>query len=153
MSNSDELVERVMETWRPFEQALRQLGPQGIDARTPAGWSAKEMLGHVAFWDEAVVGAITGMIRAQPMPEGWGFGSGYVPEGDWPRADVHNAREAAWAREQTADAVLARLWSAHSDMVALLHTVTPEELRTRDDYFGQLGGHYREHLPELAAIL
>jgi hypothetical protein len=150
----DGLLARVEATWQPFKAATDALGPAGISLATSAGWTAQELLAHAAFWDEAAVGAIVGMMRRLPMPPGWRFGSGYVPEpGDWPRADVHNAREAAWARGQPAEAVLARLETAHRGLVEVLETVTEDELAKDGDYYARLGGHYREHLPELLALL
>jgi hypothetical protein len=140
----------VRSAWAPFRAAVEALPPGGLDREASGGWSVKEMLAHVAFWDEAVVGAVTGMIRGQPMPEGWGFGSGYIPSGEWPPAAVHNAREAAWARAQTDAAVLARFVNAHEAMVRFLQTVTDEEVAANAGYFGQLGGHYENHLSDLS---
>jgi len=150
----ESLLATVDANWQPFKSAAVQLGPASLERQTSAGWTAKEMLSHAAFWDEAAVGAIVGMMRRQPMPPGWGFGSGYVPDGgEWPRDVVHNAREAEWARGQTADAVLARLEKAHAGLVEVLETVTEEELAKDGDYYARLGRHYREHLPELQGLL
>jgi hypothetical protein len=147
----ESLLARVDEHWQPFRAAVEEMGPAGLQRETRAGWTVKEMVATVAFWDEAAVGAIIGMMRRQPMPPGWGFGSGYVPQtgAEWPRADVHNAREAAWARDRSADVVLARLDAAHAELVKVLETVTEEELVRDGDYYSRLGQHYREHLGEL----
>lgn len=153
LASAADLIAQVDRAWGPFAEAVERLGEHGIEGETLAEWSGKEMLGHVAFWDEAVVGAVTGMIRGQEMPEGWGFKSGYVPSGDWPRADVHNAREAAWARGQTAAAVLERLWKSHREMREFLGSVTPEELKERPDYFNGIGKHYIEHQADLEELI
>jgi hypothetical protein len=148
-----QLLTNVATAWEPFKSAAVRLGPDGLERETSAGWKAKELLGHAAFWDEAAFGAIAGMMRHEPMPPGWGFGSGYVPNSsEWPRAEVHNAREAAWARGQQASAVLERLEKAHRGLVNVLETVTDDELARDKDYFGRLGKHYAEHLPELEAL-
>jgi hypothetical protein len=66
---------------------------------------------------------------------------------------VHNAREAAWARSQSAEAVVARLDSAHVGLVNVLETVTEDELVRDGDYYARLGQHYREHLGELEGLV
>lgn len=111
------------------------------------------MLAHVAFWDEAAVPVITYMLRGQPVPEGWRFGSGYVSTAEWPAADAHNTREAGWAREQPPAAVLERLDAAHAAKVQALATVTDGEVAANARYFGDLPKHYEEHLAELEGML
>jgi hypothetical protein len=149
-----ELLERVERKWRVLRHAAERLGIEGLERTTSAGWTAKEMLAHVAFWEEAVEGAVRGIFRGEStIFESYTFGSGYVPSGDWPRADEHNAREAAWARTQPPAAVLARWERAHASMVAFLATVTDDEIRAHERYFSDLGGHYETHLPELEALL
>lgn len=155
MSDRTEAILRRVETaWRPIRDAATLLGEERLESRTNAGWTAKEMLAHVAFWDEAVTGVVVGMFRGEPLPDGWSFGSGYLPAEDegWAPAEVHNAREADWARPRTAAEVLGRLDCAHDQVVALLSTVTDQEALEHVDYFDRLPLHYVEHLPELRAL-
>src|SRR5262245_42929154 len=114
---------------RVLEARVRECLATAIGERTPAGgtWTLKEMVAHVAFWEEAAVFVITYMYRGQPAPSGYAFGSGYVPGATWPRADEHNAREAEWARGQTMGAVLERWDRAYEELATLLETVTDEE--------------------------
>jgi hypothetical protein len=123
------LLERVERKWRPLRETAEEVGLDGLERSTSAGWTAKEMIAHVAFWEEAVEGAVRGLFRGEST-EGFRFGSGYIPHGEWPRADVHNAREAA-----------------------SLATVTDEEIATHERYFNEIGVHFEEHLPELEALL
>jgi hypothetical protein len=146
------ILERIEAEWRPLREAADRLGPVRLEQRTPAGWTAKEMLAHIAFWDEAGVTSML-MFRNPQLPEGWRFGSGYVPEDPWPRADAHNAREAAWARPLPATQVRARLDVAHEQCLVLLSTVTDLEAVAHADYFNRRPDHYQEHLPELQALL
>lgn len=146
--------EAVEETWKPFRRAVSRLGDAGIERSTPAAWSAKEMLAHVAFWDEAVEGAVLSLFRQEALPTGWAFGSGYVPDpGTWRAADVHNAREAAWGRGQSPASVVARLDAAHARLGRFLESVTDGEATAHAGYFGELGKHYPAHQPELEALL
>ncbi len=123
-----------------------------LNAPTCAGWTGKEMLAHVAFWDEAVVPAVVTMFRGQNLPPDWAFGSGDLGlgDGEWPAADVHNAREAAWARTRPLTDVIERCDRAHHRLAALLKSVTDGEYADHAGYFAGLGAHYDEHLAELA---
>jgi len=144
------LVRQVEEQWAPFRAAIERCDPACLEQETGSGWTRKEMLAHVAFWDEAVAGVVIGMFRGLSMPGGWQFGSGYSPEpGVWPSATVHNEREATWARSQSVASVLQRVLAAHTGVSELLATVTDAEAEARADYFGQLGEHYVHHLPDL----
>jgi hypothetical protein len=146
------ILERIEAAWSPLREAADKLGPGRLEQRTPAGWTAKEMLASVAFWDEAAFGWITVGLRQQELPSGWTFGSGYAPSDGWPRADEHNAREAEWAREKPASEVLERCDRAHEQLLAIVATVTDEEAAQHEDYFVRLGDHYVDHMPELQAL-
>jgi len=148
------ILEEIEAQWWPLRDAAEALGLSRWEEKTPSGWSAKEMLAHVAFWEEAPIGYVTLALRGQELPGGWRFGSGYYPEGAWPGADEHNAREAAWARDQTPEAVLARWDAAHEKLVEFLASVTDEEAQGYPAYFsGEIPGHFANHLPELQALL
>ena len=137
--------------WHPYRPAV---AAADLELPTPAGWTAKEMVAHVAFWDEAVVPVVVAIFRGEALPPGWSFGSGDLGlgDGEWPDADVHNAREAAWARGRAGAEVVERADRAHAGLVDLLTTLTDPEVVANLDYFEKLGSHYREHLRELAAL-
>lgn len=152
---SEAVVKKLEAAWSPMRETVSRLGLERLDTTTSTGWSVKEMLAHVAFWDEAVLGVVLGMFRHEPLPEGWTFGSGYLPAAGeaWAPTEVHNAREAAWARTRSGADVLARLDCAHEQLVALLATITDQEVLEHGDYFHRLPLHYAEHHPELTEIV
>lgn len=149
-----DLRARVDSAWAPFRAAIAAMS-DALDEPTGGGWTGKEMLAHVAFWDEAVVPVVVSMFRNEELPAGWAFGSGDLGlvEGTWPEADVHKAREATWARGRSATEVIERCDRAHSQLVALLATVTDDEIVSHLEYFLDLGSHYVEHLHELGGVL
>jgi len=149
-AKASDIQARVDSAWAPFRAAVTAM-KDALEEPTGSGWTAKEMLAHVAFWDEAVVPVVVSMFRGGELPAGWAFGSGDLGlvEGIWPGADVHNAREATWARGRSPTEVIERCDRAHSQLVALLATVTDDEFVSHLDYFLGLGSHYVEHLQEL----
>lgn len=124
-----------------------------LDAPVADGWSAKEMVAHVAFWLETTAPFVTGTWRGDPSAFDHAFPSGFTAatDGSWPEADVHNAREAAWAREQSDFAVLDRLDAAIVALAAFLETVTDEEAAAQAQYYADIAFHLRAHGRELTS--
>jgi hypothetical protein len=150
-TQASELLRRVDEAWRPLRDSADRLGHEGLERTTASGWTAKEMLAHVAFWEESVDGAVRMLFRGETADD-WVSGSGYKPDGEWPSDTVHNAREAAWARTKSAGEVLDRWDRAHERMVTFLATVTDAEVAEHGDYFTATIDHYAEHRSELDAL-
>lgn len=141
--------------WRRLREAVERRGGRAMGATTSAGWTIKEMIAHVAFWEETVDPVVNGMYRGREVPVQQWYGGddlALAPGEPWPVADVHNAREAAWARTRPAEEVLARWDRAHERLLAVVTTITEDEAR-RDEYFAKIGtatyDHYAEHLFEL----
>jgi hypothetical protein len=152
-AGAEELLERLEMAWRPLREVAEAAGPAVLEQATSAGWSGKEMIAHVAFWEEAVEGFVTLVLRQRVLSEGWEFGSGYRPEEEWPAADVHNAREAAWARHRPSAEVLARWDAAHARLVRFLGTVSDEEAEAHADYFTEsVEGHFGDHRAEFEEL-
>ena len=147
------ILAKIDAAWSRLRDATERLGSLRLEENTSAGWTAKAMLAHIAFWEEAAVGWVTVGIRKQQLRDGWRFGSGYVLQDDWPRADAHNAREAEWARARTPGEVMARWDRAYEQLLTSMGPVTDEEALEHKEYFGRIGDHYPEHLPELEALL
>jgi hypothetical protein len=153
-----ELEDRVESGWRPFRAAAAALAEDAFDTVTASGWTIKEMLAHVAFWEETVAPFVEGMLRGHGWPDQaeWHGGGGFDDTRGWPHFDVHNAREAAWSRGRPAAEVLARWDRAHARCLALVRDLTEAELadpRFLDEVRTQTYGHYPEHLAELRAAV
>ena len=149
------LVEAMEAGWRRFRAGVDGVGPDGLDQPTPSGWTAKEMLAHVAFWDETVEPVIVDMYRGGSLDRDWAFGSGYThPDGPWPDTDEHNAREAAWASPLPPGEVVARLDAAHSRALGIIRSLSDDELQDPryQRYLGMQAAHYDEHLVELERL-
>ncbi len=89
------------------------------------------MLAHLAFWEETSVPVIRCIYRGGPeiAVEQWYGGDDLklTPDDPWPVADVHDAREARWARTRSGPEVLDRLARARQKLIGVLATVTDEE--------------------------
>lgn len=157
MTEDNELAHGLEQAAARFRAEVDRVGTEGLERATPAGWTAKEMLGHMGFWMEATEAVVEAMFRGKSLREGWAFGSGYThgeADGPWPRADVHNAREAEWARGRTAEEVLGRLDRAQAKALELARSLTEQELKDSQfrEHFEEKAGHYDEHRAELEAL-
>ena len=146
MGVADQFRARVDEAWDAFRAALDHAD---LEQPTSVGWRGKEMLAHIAFWMETVPPFVAGAFRGDPAAFQVTFPSGYVAgEGDWPAADVHNAREAAWARQQPTDAVVDRADRAYAQLRSFLTSVTDDEVVAHPDYFTEVHEHLETHRAE-----
>jgi hypothetical protein len=148
MGAAADLRERMRRSWDAFRARVDRVDPDRVVA---GGWTVKEMLGHAAFWLETVPPFVTGMWRGDPSAFDFTFPSGYRPEEPWPRADVHNAREAAWTRGRSLAEVRERLDTAAARIMSFLETVTDEEVTAHAAYFAEAHDHLDEHRRELEA--
>lgn len=154
-----ELRDRVEVGCRPLREAVAGLRAADFDRRTRAGWTVKEMLAHVAFWEETAEPLVASFRRQPDLAlEVWYHGDveAYARDAlsEWAPAMAHNAREAAWARPRTPWEVLARWDAAHQRVMELIEGLTDAELR--DELFvvkllACCSNHHEEHLAELAA--
>lgn len=147
MGAADDIRTSVATAWVAFRAAMAE---GDLERTTPAGWTRKELAAHAAFWLETVPPFVTGAFRGDESAFSLVFPSGYDTATDevWPEADVHNAREAEWARTQPGDAVLARLDAAYEASAAFLETVTDDEATTHAEYFADIARHLDEHRTE-----
>ena len=152
-------LDLVEEGWSAFRAAVADLALDQLEHVTPAGWTVKEMLAHIAFWEETVKPVFVGWFRGEPDDsfEDWygGENLGLTRDDPWPVSDVHNAREAAWARGQPGAEVLARLDRAHRQLVDVVGTLSEDEAnneRYTEKIADATWRHYAQHLAELQAV-
>ena len=126
--------------WARLMAVVDAVGQEGLEQPLTPKWTVKEMLAHLAFWEETSVPVIQVIYRGGPsLPvEQWYGGTDLElpPNATWPHADIHNEREARWARSRNAAEVLQRLKQARQKLKTVLATVTDEESR------GVIGDHW-----------
>jgi len=137
-----ELLKKMREGWRPFRNAVGRLGLLPLDAATPAGWTYKGMLSHVAHWMEQVPAEMPNRLAGR--------------RGSAPDVDRENEREAKAGADRSAEEVLKRLDTAYRTVVEMVKAL-PQD---RDVPFlavrlvvGETYGHFVEHGAEVEAAL
>ena len=137
-----DLVRVVNAGWINFRLALMSLSESGLDARTSAGWTFKEMAAHCAAWEDLTV------TRLRQLRERGEFATSGVD------TDEFNAKIAREAAGRGARDVLKELDAAHERLVAEIAKLTPEQVTANDGWAvavvaGNSYGHYGEHHTEL----
>lgn len=83
-----DLLAEVQRGWEPIRAAVEAIGEEGLDGTTRSGWTVKEMIAHLAFWEETVVAMVYHFRgKDNELPEDWyggdelGVASGVASQG------------------------------------------------------------------------
>lgn len=134
------LLQDVSKSWLELMRSLRGLTDAQIERPATIGnWSVKQVMGHIAYWDEHLIRAIRAVEDGEP-----------ITDEDEP-AEVVNDRNhirAAADAEREVSAVKAEMDSTHQKLMDLLE-VTPVIAADliRDDTYE----HYPEHTAAIRA--
>lgn len=137
----DELLEKIDDAWREFRAQVRHLGRDGLDRSTSAGWTCRDLVAHVAAWEDATRRRLRAFRERGERPG---------PPGE---VDDFNAKVVAEHRFVGAEAILGELETAHRMLVEEI-----VRLDAVDDWIERIVaantfGHYAEHAEELAAAV
>jgi hypothetical protein len=138
-----ELQGKISQAHRAIREAIAALPAPRWDENLPSGWTLKEMVGHLAYW-ESTIPAFVDSVRAGTSQK------------DGPDVDELNARAAAEARSLSREDVLRRWDDAHAEAVGVARDLTDAELA--DDavikkFEGETYGHYPDHYDDLGAAI
>ena len=119
-------------------------------------WSAKDLVGHVAAWEELALQTIGAWRTGQPLPT----------DGEWPGTDAFNARVQERTCGQLLLDVRQHAAATHGALVRAIQSLTGEEWRssrgdnTLGDTLGRITGgpagtfrHVFDHLDDLKAFV
>ena len=151
--DSLEFLEEEREAWRPFE-ALADVSDDRVDIPVDDahGWTARDLMSHLAFWLEAALAVARELAIGEASPTKERLDREWDERGDAINADV----QAAW-RAMSIDEVRRRFRTVPGELRGTL-TVVPEArwLKNADmlRYFlDETIDHDADHRGDLAAIL
>jgi len=135
-------LQHMRSGWRPIRRAIGRAGLRHLSEPTPAGWSGKALLSHLAFWLESL---------EESLPERLAGRRGTIRN-----VQAENDRERAAAEARPAHEVTKRLDDAYAKVVDVV-TALPAD---RDMHFMATAliavrtyGHFAEHLGELEPLV
>ena len=145
MSEKATLLREGTEAFRALHQAIDGLSDAEMQEVWLGTWSVREILIHIAGWQEAMTPALGRIAR----------GEAAYPPGAYDDADAWNARFVEEQRGMKAAEVLARLDTTYQEFAAAAGQVPEPHFEpggaARDVFDGSGPGHYREHTAQMQA--
>jgi carboxymethylenebutenolidase len=152
-----ELMARVEQGWSEIQQAVAGRRPEELERPGPDGWSVREHLAHVAFWERLM---LLSYIGGKPSTEVAG-----MDEATLESVDGVNAIVAGRSRSRSLEEVLSESEQVHAAVVAEL-AGRPFETWMRPRFpddpderplllwvAGNTYGHYGEHAGYIRRLL
>ena len=164
----DQAITTLDEGRVALEALLAQLSDEELARPATIGggeWSAKDLLGHIAFWEELAVETVADW-RAGRRPS-----VEQISDDGEAGIDAANARDQARTAGQSIEAIRVRAAEAHAAVMAAIGAMSEDEWRAKAFYpnarratlaerlgstLGAPGhpfGHAFAHLPDLAAYV
>src|ERR1700730_9712896 len=134
-----------------MREAIGALPAERWEEKLPAGWTLKEMVGHLAHWESTVPAFIDSLRTGTPQEVAL-----LVADDGGGDADAQTARAAAEARGLSRDEVLRRWDDAHAEMLEVARTLSDIELEDGSfvqKFEGKSYGHYPNHYADLGAAI
>lgn len=135
----DQLLRRIVTAWRAFGQACHGLSDAALQEPGVVGdWSVKDLLGHLATWEEEALAALPVIMRG-------GRTVRYVAYGG---IDAFNDGRWQQYREMQLADVHRRSSETHARLVAFLGTVPDRHFDTETRFRRRLRLDAYRHYPE-----
>jgi uncharacterized protein (TIGR03083 family) len=136
-----EAMERIDASWRRLWDTIGVAGPRDLERPGPdGGWSVKDVLGHIAYWEEWCLRRMRGGAPVADLD-----------------VDRINAEQVAARRDIPVERVRAELERVHATLMHELHNLTPVQLEEGTAPGSWLAAntweHYDEHRDQVASIL
>ena len=138
-----DLLAKIEHGYVASRAVVEALPAERWDEQLPAGWTLKEMVGHLAYWESTVSPYIAALRTGGPRE----------PGGD---VDAKNAKVVAEVRPLSRDDVLKRWADTHESVLAAVRGLNDDELsdeRVVEKLNGETYGHYPEHFADLGAAI
>jgi hypothetical protein len=109
----DQFIARIHAGWAHWLASIDGLTEDQVRAPGTCGeWSVKDLMGHVATWDNVALDKVRGILAGADRPD--------VSE----TMDEFNARAAAALRAEPVDALRERMTLAHAQLMGALEGMT-----------------------------
>ena len=142
-TSKSELLAKIEHGYVASRTVLDALPAERWSETLPAGWTLKEMVGHLAHWEDTV----------PPFVESMRSGAARESAGT---VDEQNAKAAASVKVVSRDEVLKRWQDAHARVTDMVRSLSDEELaneRVIEKLAGDTFDHYPDHFADLGAAI
>jgi hypothetical protein len=138
--NPRELNERIARSWQAWVDAVTGIPDERLAEPSVGVWSTKDLLGHVAFWEDWAVAHCQRLLAGEPEPAD----------------ESETTHEEHMAKRKSASAAAQKRYrdDAHARLAAFLATVRDDEPafpRLVEVVAGETYDHYDEHTAQVHA--
>ena len=143
----DQLAMRLEDRWRELHDAFQGLSHDALLEPGVVGtWSIRDVLAHVATWEEEALKALPVILDSGPLPRYSTFYGGI---------DTFNAQAQEWKATLTLEQVFQALEDTHDRLLSYLEGVPDAAFAQEGRFLRRLRqdtyGHYREHTQQIQA--
>lgn len=135
-----ELIARAEQSWQAWVDAVAGIPDDRLAEPMVGHWSAKDLLGHIAFWEDWVIADCQRILAGQPDP---GENLDPINQGQVEKSKAASAATQKRYRDE-----------AHARLAAFLATI-PDDTPVFPDLVKTLAeetyGHYDEHTAQVRA--
>jgi hypothetical protein len=142
-TSKSDLIAKIEEGYVASRAVLDALPAERWDETLPSGWTLKEMVGHLGYWEGTAL-PFVGSLRSGAARESAGS------------VDEQNAKAAAAVKALARDEVLKRWANAHVSVIELVRSLSDNELadeRIIETLADDTYGHYPDHFADLGAAI
>ena len=143
----DQLAMRLEDRWRELHDAFQGLSHDALLEPGVVGpWSIRDVLAHVATWEEEALKALPVILDSGPLPRYSTLYGGI---------DAFNAQAQEWKATLTLEQVFQALEDTHDRLLSYLEGVPDAAFAQEGRFLRRLRqdtyGHYREHAQQIQA--
>jgi hypothetical protein len=138
--NAAELTDRIERSWQAWVDAVEGIPDDRLSEPSVGHWTTKDLLGHVAFWEDWVVAHCQRILAGDPEPA--------EDAGAFDHAQVTASRNASVAEQKRYRD------DAHAQLSAFLGTIGDDEPKFGKlvtALAGETYNHYDEHTAQVKA--
>ena len=138
--NPRELIEHTESSWQAWRAATEGIPEERMAEPVTGHWTAKDLLGHVAFWEDWVIAHCQRILAGEPEPD--------------EDMDTLNQRQVAESKDTTVAEQLRYRDAAHARLADFLATIRDDEPkfpRLIEALEWETYKHYDEHTAEVRA--
>ena len=138
----EDLLAKIEHGYVTSRAVLDALPPERFEERLPSGMTLREVLAHLAAWEETVPPRVKSVLATGR------------DLGDWEDIDGFNAKVSAETRSASVDGLRARFTRSHASVLGVVEALPqdPPELAIKLIEWNTTG-HYPDHFADLGAAM
>lgn len=142
--HKERLFQRISDSWQALQDSFAGLSDEQLLTPGVTGhWTVRDLLAHVATWEEEALKALPIIVEGGPLPR-------YASQGG---IDAFNAREQEGKRDLSLDRLQQEMAATHQRLLAYVQRAPESAYAAEGRFLKRLRldayGHWREHTAQI----